>query len=102
MYITCENGNNDISQKIRKYLSSPKEASRTAEAAVLGASAMFKGFKMGILGCCKKCAPENPTIYGEEYRLTFHSTKGMGTYVLLKIGKNLLKGSISLPDTAGK
>ena len=32
-------------------ISSPKEASRTAENAVLGAFAMFKGFKMGILGC---------------------------------------------------
>lgn len=27
--------------------------------------------------------------YGEEYGLTFHSTKGMGTYVLLKTGKCL-------------
>jgi len=27
--------------------------------------------------------------YGEEYGLTFHSTKGMGTYVLLKINQNL-------------
>ena len=36
-----KNGYNDSSQKIRKYLSSPKEASRSAEAAFLGASAMF-------------------------------------------------------------
>ncbi|MCM1122869.1 MAG: hypothetical protein NC416_09820 [Eubacterium sp.] len=35
-------GNNDISQKIRKYLSSPKEAPRSAETAFLGASAMFE------------------------------------------------------------
>lgn len=27
--------------------------------------------------------------YGKAYGLTFHSTKGMGTYVLLKISKNL-------------
>ena len=33
--------------------SSPKEAIRSAEAAFLGASAMFRGFKMGILGCCQ-------------------------------------------------
>lgn len=29
--------------------------------------------------------------YGTAYGLTFHSTKGMGTYVLLKINKNLNK-----------
>ena len=29
--------------------------------------------------------------YGPEYGLTFHSTKGMGTYVLLKINKNINK-----------
>lgn len=29
--------------------------------------------------------------YGAEYGLTFHSTKGMGTYVLVKINKNLNK-----------
>lgn len=29
--------------------------------------------------------------YGAEYGLTFHSTKGMGTYVLLKINKHLNK-----------
>lgn len=29
--------------------------------------------------------------YGAEYGLTFHSTKGMGTYVLLKINKRLNK-----------
>lgn len=34
-------------------ISSPKEAPRSAEAAFLGASAMFKGFKIGILGCCQ-------------------------------------------------
>ncbi len=28
--------------------------------------------------------------YGEEYGLTFHSTKGMGTYVLVKIGRKIL------------
>ena len=33
-------GNNDISQKIMKYLSSPKEASGNAEVAFLGASAI--------------------------------------------------------------
>ena len=46
-------GNNDISQKIMKYLSSPKEASKSAEAAFLGASAMFEGLFLGILGCCQ-------------------------------------------------
>lgn len=29
--------------------------------------------------------------YGMEYGLTFHSTKGMGTYVLLRINKNINK-----------
>lgn len=42
LYKDRKNGYNDNSQKIRKYLSSPKEASRSAEAAFLGASAMFK------------------------------------------------------------
>lgn len=32
--------------------------------------------------------------YGEEYGLTFHSTKGMGTYVLLKIGDLCIHGII--------
>ena len=41
LYKAGKNGYNDNSQKIRKYLSSPKEASRSAEAAFLGASAMF-------------------------------------------------------------
>ena len=53
MYKSRQTGNNDISQKIRKYLSSPKEAPKSAETAFLGASAMFKGFKTGILGCCQ-------------------------------------------------
>ncbi len=34
-------------------ISSPKEAFRTADGAVLGASVMFKGFKIGILECCQ-------------------------------------------------
>ena len=34
-------------------ISSPKEASGNAKAAFSGVSAMFKGFKMGILGCCQ-------------------------------------------------
>ncbi len=42
MYKFAQMGNNDTSQKIRKYLSSPKEALRTADDAVLGASAMFE------------------------------------------------------------
>ena len=32
--------------------------------------------------------------YGKEYGLTFHSTKGMGTYVLLKIGDLCIHGII--------
>lgn len=36
-------------------ISSPKEAPRSAEAAFLGASAMFKGFKIGIWGVAKCC-----------------------------------------------
>ena len=39
--------------QINEYLSSPKEASRSAEAAFLGASAMFEGLFLGILGCCQ-------------------------------------------------
>lgn len=35
------------------YLSSPKEASGIADDAVLGASAMFEGLFLGILGCCQ-------------------------------------------------
>lgn len=53
LYKVCKNGYNDNSQKIRKYLSSPKEAFRTAEAAVLGASAMFKTSFWGDFGCCQ-------------------------------------------------
>ena len=34
-------------------ISSPKEASGSAEAAFLGASAMFEGLFLGILGCCQ-------------------------------------------------
>lgn len=49
MYKVKKRGYNDTSQKIRKYLSSPKEAFRTAETAVLGASAMFRGFKLGSI-----------------------------------------------------
>lgn len=41
MYKSRQTGNNDISQKIRKYLSSPKEAPENAEDAFLGASAML-------------------------------------------------------------
>ena len=53
VYKKEKRGYNDNSQKIRKYLSSPKEAFRTAEAAVLGASAMFKASFWGYLECCQ-------------------------------------------------
>ena len=45
LYKAGKNGYNDNSQKIRKYLSSPKEASKIAEAAFLGASAMHDNRK---------------------------------------------------------
>ena len=48
-----KSGNNDNSQKIRKYLSSPKEAPKIAEAAFLGASTMFETSFGGDLGCCQ-------------------------------------------------
>jgi hypothetical protein len=37
----------------KKYLSSPKEAFRTAKAAVLGASTLFKASFWGDFGCCQ-------------------------------------------------
>ena len=52
VYKKEKRGYNDNSQKIRKYLSSPKEAFRAAESAVLGASAMFKGFKIVLSFLC--------------------------------------------------
>lgn len=53
MYKEEKRGYNDNSQKIRKYLSSPKEASGSAEAAFSGVSAMFEGLFLEILGCCQ-------------------------------------------------
>ncbi len=51
---------------------------------------MFMASKWGFWGVVKNVHQRIQLYYGEEYGLTFHSTKGMGTYVLLKIGKNLL------------
>jgi hypothetical protein len=51
--IRLVNGTPSIDEYGRKYLSSPKEASRSAEAAFLGASAMFEELFLGILGCCQ-------------------------------------------------
>ncbi len=58
-----------------KYLSSPKEASGNAKAAFLGASAMFEGFKMGILGCCQVLPSMEPVfIRVSEFSFTPHDT----------------------------
>ena len=64
LYKAVKNGYNDNSQKIRKYLSSPKEASRSAKAAFLGASAMFMASFWGNLGCCQalKSARKKPVF----------------------------------------
>lgn len=43
--------------------------------------------------------------YGADYGLTFHSTRGMGTYVLLRIGREIKSDSLipaSMPGTAGQ
>lgn len=75
MYKGEKRGYNDNSQKIRKYLSSPKEAFRSAEAAFLGASAMFEGFKMGILGCCQVLPSMEPVfIRVSEFSFTPYDT----------------------------
>lgn len=56
--------------KINEYLSSPKEASRNAEAAFLGASAMFEGFKMGILECCQVLPSMEPVFIAYSHEKT--------------------------------
>ena len=43
-------------------ISSPKEAFRTAEAAVLGASAMFKTSFWGDFGCCQVLPSRKPVF----------------------------------------
>ena len=54
---------------------SPTEAFRSAETAFLGASAMFKGFKMGILGCCQVLPSMEPVfIRVSEFSFTPYDT----------------------------
>ena len=64
MYKEEKRGYNDNSQKIRKYLSSPKEASGSAEAAFSGVSAMFEGLFLGILGCCQVLPSKSQCLSG--------------------------------------
>jgi len=64
VYKEEKRGYNDNSQKIRKYLSSPKEASGSAEAAFSGVSAMFEGLFLGILGVAKCCQAKSQCLSG--------------------------------------
>ena len=89
MYKEEKNGYNDTSQKIRKYLSSPKEASRNAEAAFLGASAMFRGFKMGIWGgVLPGVAKHGASVFPQSIFLYFPIIPSFQQFTIIQTGWN--------------